>query len=122
MSTPTQSPPATRTVSRLLAVGLPEQALTQALRSDAGLAAGSLAATGFDHLDAPLLDRMRPDLVLAPLLGDGFDILDVAQALTGLRYAGKLMAISPRLPNPRGVLAELRGHCKGFAVEIRQID
>lgn len=120
MPTEHQSQTANRPASRLLAVGLAETALTEALRADAELAAGSLAATGLDMLDISLIERIRPDLVLAPLLGEGFDILDVAQSLSRVGFSGRLIAVSPTLPNPRGVLAELRGHCKGFTVEIRQ--
>ncbi|MFZ5751263.1 MAG: hypothetical protein ACOY5U_09370 [Pseudomonadota bacterium] len=118
---PNRAIPVPRSALRLLSIEVDEPALASAMTADARLAAGSLAAARIGQIDGRLLERLQPDLVLAPLLGEGFDILDVAQALTAAGYAGRLLAICPKLPNPRGVQAELRGHCKGFSVELLQL-
>lgn len=118
---PNRAIPVPRSALRLLSIEVDEPALASAMTADARLAAGSLAAVRIGQIDGRLLERLQPDLVLAPLLGEGFDILDVAQTLTAAGYAGRLLAICPKLPNPRGVQAELRGHCRGFSVELLQL-
>lgn len=74
----------------------------------------ALVLTRFATLDATLLARVMPDLVLAPLFGPGFDILDLAQRLTLLGYRGPLRALASALPDPEAVAREVRGHCLGI--------
>lgn len=78
---------------------------------DAGAA---LVLTRFAMLDATLMARVMPDLVIAPLFGSGFDILDLAQRLVMLGYRGPLRALTAALPDPDAVAREVRGHCKGI--------
>lgn len=74
----------------------------------------ALVLTRYATLDATLLARVMPDMVLAPLFGSGFDILDLAQRLTTLGYRGPLRALAPALPDPEAVAREVRGHCLGI--------
>lgn len=62
----------------------------------------------FRALDARLLARVGPDVVLAPLFSTEFDITDLAERLEVLGYRGALRAFTRPLPEPRVVLAEVR--------------
>lgn len=62
-------------------------------------------------LSDALLARLRPDIVLSPLLSDAHDILDVARRLDRLGYSGALRALSPPLPHVNMVLGEVRLAC-----------
>lgn len=74
----------------------------------------ALVLARFATIDATLMARVMPDLVLAPLFGSGFDILDLAQRLVMLGYRGPLRALTAALPDPDAVAREVRGHCKGI--------
>ena len=74
--------------------------------------------TRFATLDASTIARIMPDIVLAPLLGKGFDIMDVAAHLVSLGYSGPLRAVTGQLPNPAAVLAELRANCVGLEIDL----
>jgi hypothetical protein len=81
-----------------------------------------LVHTRFEHLDAKLMAHVRPDTVLAPLIGSGFDILDLCDLLSVLGYRGRLVAFAPKLPDLRLVAAEVRAHAPGVAFEALEID
>ncbi|WP_444451599.1 hypothetical protein ACTTAI_11120 [Rhodobacter capsulatus] len=59
-------------------------------------------------IDAEMLARVMPDVVLSPLFSPGHDILDLARLLDRLGYQGPLRAYSPPLPNTAIVCAEVR--------------
>jgi hypothetical protein len=67
-------------------------------------------------LDAPLLARVLPDRVVAPLMGDGFDALEVAERLEALGYRGRLEVVCPALPDRRLIRAEIAAACPGVEV------
>ncbi len=73
-------------------------------------------------LDSALLEQIGPDMVLAPLLAVGFDVLDVALRLHDLGFGGRLRAISPLLPNPGVVTREVAHLCPGLDFELLEID
>ena len=83
----------------------PSQALPRALRGVQG-AAITIARIG--SLDAALLARVQPDVVLAPLFSPDHDILDLARLLGRIGYVGPLRAYSVPLPNTAIVCAEVR--------------
>ena len=64
----------------------------------------------YGMLSLSLLSNVMPDLVVAPLLGSGFDILDVADKLASFKFAGRLVAMTAPLPNPEAVRAEVQAH------------
>lgn len=74
-----------------------------------------LLARSFEGLGA------APQIVVAPLLAPGFDILDVIAALVRLRFQGQLLAVCAALPDVGAVLGELRGDCIGFRLDILQV-
>jgi hypothetical protein len=62
-----------------------------------------------DHaaLNAGLLARLRPDVVLTALVGHGFDVLDIARTLGQLGFRGRYRAVVEHLPNPALIRSEV---------------
>ncbi|WP_444465155.1 hypothetical protein [Rhodobacter capsulatus] len=89
---------------RILVVD-PSQALPRALR---GVQGASITIARMPMIDAEMLARIRPDVVLSPLFSPGHDILDLARLLDRLGYQGPLRAYAPPLPNTAIVCAEVR--------------
>lgn len=89
---------------RILVVD-PSQSLPRALR---GVKGASITIARLAMIDAEMLARVCPDVVLAPLFSPGHDILDLARLLDRLGYQGPLRAYSPPLPNTAIVCAEVR--------------
>lgn len=75
-------------------------------------------STDFRGLTIDLIARHDPNLVIAPLVGKGFDILDVAAQLLRCGYTGTLRALTAPLPNLSAVRTEVRGHCADIDVDI----
>lgn len=100
--------------ARILLIDLPQEMV-------AGLPAledaRTLAAT-FDEVDIDFVARHDPQLVLAPLVGPTFDILDVGVRLLRCGYTGALRALTTPLPNLGSVRTELRSHCQGLDVDV----
>lgn len=71
-------------------------------------------------LDAGLMARILPERVVTPLLGEGFDALDVAERLAALGFRGRLEIAGPALPDRRLIRAEIAAVCPG--VEVRFAD
>ncbi|MFC7704884.1 hypothetical protein ACFQXB_11825 [Plastorhodobacter daqingensis] len=78
----------------------------------------AVVACHFRMLDERLLDRVQPDLVLAPLMSCTFDASDLARRLAQLRFRGALVIAAPHLPRPELVEAELRRLCRGFTMTL----
>lgn len=89
---------------RILVVD-PTQALPQVLN---GITGATISITTLNKIDADLLARIAPDMVLSPLFSADHDILDLARRLDQLGYQGALRAYSPPLPNARLVQGEVR--------------
>jgi hypothetical protein len=68
----------------------------------------------YQEVDIDLIARHDPELVLAPLVGMGFDILDVGALLLRCGYLGPLRALTAPLPNLQSIRSEVRGHCIGL--------
>lgn len=60
----------------------------------------------------------HPDVVVSPLLASNFDILDVGSRLTILGFKGKLLAVTPPLPNLQAVLGEIRTQLEHLDLEL----
>ena len=59
-------------------------------------------------LGPDLIARVRPDCILMPLFGPGYDALAVLERMATLDYAGSFAVLTARLPAPEVVRAELR--------------
>ena len=60
-----------------------------------------------DDLNHENLLTIAPDLVLSPLVADGFDVLDVVQFLAAAGFNGRYCALSTHMPEPAIVLEEI---------------
>jgi hypothetical protein len=62
----------------------------------------------FASLSPRLLRQLKPATILCPLIGKCFDALDVCAAMRKANCAARLVLMTPQLPRPEMVLAELR--------------
>lgn len=62
----------------------------------------------FHEVTSDLMARVRPALVISPLLCRSFDCVDLAQLLDSLNYRGKYLAVGSGLPNPGLIVREVR--------------
>ncbi len=88
----------------MLIVGA-NSALPRALEQVAG---ATVILVRFSAIDRSLLDTVRPNVVLAPLFSNDFDITDLAAHLVRLGYDGALRAYTRPLPAPHVVAAEFK--------------
>ena len=88
---------------RLLIVGA-QQTLPKSLQ---GMLGSDVAATAFSDLDEGVLQKVDPDIVLAPLFSSQFDITDLAAHLVRLGYRGMVRAYTRPLPAPKIVAQEM---------------
>lgn len=97
---------------RVVTVG---EALSDAAQLDAGATPEVIAP---DDITAESLARLRPDVVLTPLVGAGFDCLDVAVALCKAGYRARLRAVVRFVPNPGLVRREIAASCPGLDFDL----
>ena len=95
---------------RLLMVNLPKAPVLAGFELDEFQRVYTL----FPLLNRRLLDDVRPDAVIAPLIAEGFDILDVAMVLHQNGFDGTLFVLSRPLPRADLVMAEIGGLCAGL--------
>lgn len=79
---------------------------------------GRIILAAFSDLSRPLIERLKPRLVVSPLLARDFDCLDLAQLLFALGYTGQYRVLSNDLPNPRLVVAEARALCPALDFDV----
>jgi hypothetical protein len=72
----------------------------------------------FAKLTPDFLALAAPDVVVAPLFGPDFDILDLADRLAEAAFAGRLYALTAPLPRPDAVRAEVLNHAPGLAFDL----
>jgi xanthine/CO dehydrogenase XdhC/CoxF family maturation factor len=72
----------------------------------------------FRQLSRMLLEVVAPDCVALPLLGSGFDAVQVIERLRTFRYTGRICAIAPDLPDAALVAAELTALADGIPVHV----
>ncbi len=99
---------------QLLAVEVPP-ALLEPVRKAMG---GSCIVARYETLNLHFLAQVMPDTILAPLLGPGFDILDLVDRLGRIGFGGALRALTPPLPAPDAVIAEVRSHAAGLDFDL----
>ena len=78
----------------------------------------SLSVSTFKDFTQIGVNADQPNLVVSPLLATNFDILDVGSRLTVLGYRGKILAITPPLPNIQAVLGEIRTQLGHLDLEL----
>lgn len=80
--------------------------------------AGSVVVSRLPSIDRTFIDRVAPDIVVAPLFGASFDIIDLVTRLTESGYAGRVVALSGWLPDPETVAEEIRAGAGRMQVEV----
>ncbi|EAQ06371.1 hypothetical protein [Yoonia vestfoldensis] len=63
---------------------------------------------GIDQLNPFTLRRHAPDLILSPLLSDGFDAVDVAEKLNATQFRGMYRVVADNLPDPEIIRGDIR--------------
>lgn len=61
----------------------------------------------FSELTAAALATHAPDIILSPLVGDDFDVIEVATILASLEFKGRYRVIAEVLPNAELVIKEV---------------
>jgi hypothetical protein len=67
-----------------------------------------LRFVGIEDLTVARLGQLRPTLVLSPLIGEGFDAVDVVHRLASAAFQGRFRVVASSVPNPEAVRAELQ--------------
>jgi hypothetical protein len=80
--------------------------------------AESIVALPWARLSAAVVAEIAPGLVIAPLMADGFDFLDIGARLRAANYAGPVHVLAPPLPDPAAVLRELGCQFPGLDLTI----
>lgn len=65
-----------------------------------------------------LLARLSPGLILSPLIFGRLDVLDLAGRLATLDYRGRYRAVSPPLPRPEVICAEVARQAPGLDFDL----
>ena len=73
----------------------------------ATIAFGDFAFCNLAGLRCDILRDFNPDIVLSPLIGDDFDVIEVAIILRRLGYKGLYRSISPHVPLTAIIRAEV---------------
>lgn len=76
----------------------------------------------YKELTRDFIDRARPDLVIAPLFTSHFDVIDIIERLLKIGFAGKLCAVTARVPDGKSVEAEISRHCPDFDFRLIELD
>ena len=74
----------------------------------------------FVLLHPALASEPRIEAVVSPLFGAGFDAFDVATELDKAEFAGCLIVVTPKIPQPGIVQAELQACARGTTVMLKQ--
>ncbi|WP_095589666.1 hypothetical protein [Actibacterium ureilyticum] len=98
-----------------LLVGMSEAELSRQGRIDADIRLESLP---FALIHAALALAPWAECVIAPLVSEQFDALDLAYELDRAGYMGKLLVVAPALPRPEIVEREIRTISPDLQVEL----
>jgi len=67
------------------------------------------------------LQCIAPDIILSPLMGDDFDVMEVALRLIELGYKGRYRAISLDFPNADMIRTEVRSHAPELDFDLLSV-
>ncbi|MDB5661375.1 MAG: hypothetical protein JWS10_3990 [Cypionkella sp.] len=76
----------------------------------------------FAQLSAEELARVSPDTVVFPLFTANLDATVILTELKALGYRGRCLVLTPRLPKPHLIEAELRGCGGAMQIELLTTD
>ena len=75
----------------------------------------------FSGLSAEILDVLKPELVVSPVVTPTFDCIDIGAALTRCDFQGSYRALSTNLPNPAIIRREVRSFFPRLDFDICEI-
>jgi len=78
----------------------------------------SLVLVAFAMVSKTLLTALAPRCVVVPLFPGHNDIMTLLEALAEAQFTGRVLILTPPLPNCAMVLAELRAHCPGLRLRL----
>lgn len=82
-----------------------------------------IEVVNFPAVTTELLKAFDPHFVVSPMLTPSFDVLDLAQVLSQLRFGGAYRVLTETpLPNPDLVLREVRLHCPTLDIDLLSMD
>lgn len=72
------------------------------------------------HVDAALIRRFQPELVVSTLIARNWDILDLAEHLSRAGYAGSVLVVSRPLPHAGLVIDEIEALFPGLSLTFAE--
>ncbi len=78
----------------------------------------AVVLTQMRMLSAQMLDTVRPDAIVGPLITSEWDIVDLGIALESLGYSGDLYALTQPLPRAELVVREVGAVCPRLTVHL----
>lgn len=73
---------------------------------------------GYEELTAESLAQISPDIVLSALLGDNFDVIDLARKLESFDFEGRYRALASGVPEPKLIVGEVNQHAPALDFDI----
>ncbi len=77
-----------------------------------------LTFVDFEHLNQTTIAKVRPDVVLSPLLSDAFDAYQIVRFLASFGYVGRYRALAQYLPDMAMIRSEIRKAAPNIDFEI----
>lgn len=72
----------------------------------------------FAEVTPELLSQIDPEVIVSALIAPDFDAIDLARLLHDHGFAGRYRAVAAKLPNRRGVVAEVRAASPGLDFDV----
>jgi hypothetical protein len=82
----------------------------------------SMYFSDIDAIGAELIETLKPDFVLSPLLSRKFDCIDLAMILVAAGFRGRYRAVTDDLPRPEVIRYEVRDLCPTLDFDIILVD
>ncbi len=74
----------------------------------ATIPSGHVQFSELGELTSAMFDTAAPAIILSPLMGDDFDVMDVAERLSDLGFQGRYRVITQALPDVDMIRSEVR--------------
>ena len=74
-----------------------------------------------DEVTEDTLNDLTPTIILSPLMGDNFDVLDIAARLNELGFQGQYRAITESIPDREMIRNEVKAHAPDLDFDLLMI-
>lgn len=78
----------------------------------------SFSFTEFGDFDDDMFRRLAPKFIFSPLIGTDFDVIEVAERLQELEFAGRYRVVTEDMPNADMVRAEVHAHAPDIDFDL----